>query len=346
MIKIEYYQSNLGVFIKNEWSMNSLYINDIPFTEGIARKGFRQFNIPSIDKVERESSPTYVTIGYNLKVVELSSDKIPAYLKQEDVQPYADEDGNTCWTNYEEIRGLYTVDSVQKEGGLTPVEYQLVCLGTLQIDNIESPATMAINVSNPKTIPTEAKGYDLPGLVTYSDLEQMLTPEFLLHERPCKLTSKQMYNIVRNWVKTNINPKCAEITSDYDFCFTVKRKLYHPPVEIKTEIKKQNGRSYATPKFNTRTKAYDSVQIFEMTWAGYRGNGGYEGYTCIPVLEGSSLKDISERLKYYLETLMEEINKEVDKCPCCNGYGHVVKSISSNFEKEWGNGNTDNFLQN
>ena len=346
MIKIEYYQSNLGVFIKNEWSMNSLYINDIPFTEGIARKGFRQFNIPSIDKVERKSSPTYETIGYKLKVVELASDKIPVYLKQEDVQPCVDEDDNTCWTDYEEIRGLYTVDSVQKEGGLTPVEYQLVCLGTLQIDNIESPATMAINVSNPKNYIEPPKGYDLSGLVTYSDLEQMLTPEFLLHERPCKLTSGQMYKIVRNWVKTNINPKCAEITSDYDFCFTVKRKLYHPPVEIKTEIKKQNGRSYATPKFNTRTKAYDSVQIFEMTWIGYRGNNGYEGYTCIQPLEGSSLKDISERLKYYLETLMEEINKEVDKCSCCSGYGYVVKSISSNFEKEWGNGNTDNFLQN
>lgn len=335
MIKIEYYQSNLGVFIKNEWSMNSLYINDIPFDEGIARKGFRQFDIQSVDKVERKHSPTYEPIGYKLKVVELASDKIPVYLKQEDVQPYMDEDDNTCWTDYEEIRGLYTVDSVQKEGGLTPVEYQLVCLGTLQIDNIESPATMAINVSNPKTYIEPPKGYDLSGLVTYSDLEQMLTPEFLLHERPCKLTSGQMYNIVRNWIKTNINPKCAEITSDYDFCFTVKRKLYHPPVEIKTEIKKQNGRSYANPKFSSRTKAYDSVQIFEMTWAGYKYNGGYEGYTCIPALEGSSLKDISERLKYYLEMLMEEINKEVDKCSCCKGYGYVVKSISSNFEKEW-----------
>lgn len=333
MIKIEYYQSNLGVFIKNDWSMSNSYINGIPFDKGIARKCFRQFDIQSIDKVERKSSPTYEIIGYNLKVVELASDKIPVYLKQEDVQPYMDEDNNTCWTNYEEIRGLYTVDSVQKEGVLAPVEYQLVCLGTLQIDNIESPATMTTNVSNPKTIPTEAKGYDLSGLVTYSDLEQMLTPEFLLHERPCKLTSKQMYSIVRNWVKTNINPKCAEITSDYDFYFNVKRKLYHPPVTIRTEIKKQNGRSYATPKFDTRTKAYDSVQIFEMTWAGY---GGYEGYTCIQALEGSSLKDISERLKYYLEMLMDEINKELDKCSCCKGYGYIVKSISSNFEKEWG----------
>lgn len=334
MTKIEYYQSNLGVFIKADWAMNSLYINDIPFTDGITRKGFRQFNIQSIDKVERKSLPAYVTLGYKLKVEELASDKIPAYLTTEEVKPFLDEDDRTRWTNHEEIRGLYVDDTVHKEGTLEPVDYELVCLGNLQIDNIDSPATMVINVANGKQ--PEPKGYDLSSLVTYSDLEQMLTPEFLLYERPCKLTSKQMYSIVRSWVKANINPKCAEITSDYDFCFTVKRKLYHPTVTIRTEIKKQNGRSYATPKFTSRTKMYESVEIFAMTWAGCRGAGGYEGYSCIPPLEGSSLRDISERLKYYLETLMEEINKEVDQCQCCKGYGYTVKSISSNFEKEWG----------
>jgi len=336
MTKIEYYQSNLGVFIKADWAMNSLYINDIPFTDGITRKGFRQFNIQSIDKVERKSLPAYVTLGYKLKVEELASDKIPAYLTTEEVKPFLDEDDRTRWTNHEEIRGLYVDDTVHKEGTLEPVDYELVYLGNLQIDNIDSPATMVINVANGKQ--PEPKGYDLSSLVTYSDLEQMLTPEFLLYERPCKLTSKQMYSIVRSWVKANINPKCAEITSDYDFCFTVKRKLYHPTVTIRTEIKKQNGRSYATPKFTSRTKMYESVEIFAMTWAGCRGAGGYEGYSCIPPLEGSSLRDISERLKYYLETLMEEINKEVDQCQCCKGYGYTVKSISSNFEKEWGNG--------
>lgn len=338
MTKLEYYQSNLGIFIKSEYAYNNFYVNDIPFTDGITRKGFRQFDIQSIDKVERKSFPTTVTLGYKLKVVELASDKIPTYLKTEEVGLYLDDDGCTRWTNHEEIYGLYVDDTVQKEGTLEPVEYELVCLGNLQIDNIDSPATMVINVTNGKQ--PEPKGYDLSSLVTYSDLEQMLTPEFLLHERPCKLTSKQMYSIVRSWVKANINPKCAEITSDYDFCFTVKRKLYHPTVTIRTEIKKQNGRSYATPKFTSHTKSFDKIEIFAMTWEGYRGTGGcggYEGYTCIPPLEGSSLKDISERLKYYLETLMEEINKEADQCQCCKGCGYTVKSISSNFEKEWGN---------
>ena len=88
MTKIEYYSSNIGVFIKSEYAYNNFYINDVPFTDGIKRKGFRQFDIQSIDKVGRKSFPTTVTLGYKLKVVELASDKIPSYLKTEEVEPY------------------------------------------------------------------------------------------------------------------------------------------------------------------------------------------------------------------------------------------------------------------
>ena len=68
-------------------------------------------------------------------------------------------------------------------------------------------------------------------------------------------------------------------------------------------------------------------------------NNGYDKYTIIPELQADNIQDLVDRLKFYLETLMEEINKEANKCECCNGYGYIVKSISSNFEKEWGNGN-------
>jgi hypothetical protein len=61
-------------------------------------------------------------------------------------------------------------------------------------------------------------------------LERMLTPEFALHERPCSITSKQTYDIVRYYVKENIDPKQAEVTSDYDFCFTVKKKVAIKPL--------------------------------------------------------------------------------------------------------------------
>jgi len=41
-------------------------------------------------------------------------------------------------------------------------------------------------------------------------------------------------------------------------------------------------------------------------------------------------------IKYYSSNIGIFIQEE---CSCCNGYGYIVKSISSNFEKEWGNGN-------
>ena len=154
-----------------------MFINGIDFRNGIIRKNFRQFDIQSIDKVEVKSPPKSKTVGYKLKVAELASDKIPAYLKTEEVEPCLDEDDHTCWTNHEEIRGLYVEDVVQIDGSIDPVDYELVCLGNLQIDNIDTPSIMTINVCNPAQ-QTEPKGYDLQGVVIYSDLEQMLTPEF------------------------------------------------------------------------------------------------------------------------------------------------------------------------
>ena len=182
----------------------------------------------------------------------------------------------------------------------------------------------------------------LDGIAEYSHLEQMLTPEFMLHSRPCKLSSATMYKIVRAWVKESINPKAATISSDYEFCFQVNRKVKTKPIVRKTEIRKANGRSYATPRFNTSTTAFKEIPIFEMTYAGAgNGNSGYDKYTIIPELQADNIQDLADRLKFYLETLMEDINKEVEECSCCNGVGYIVNSISSNFEKEWGNGNYD-----
>ena len=100
MIKIEYYSSNIGVFIKNEYqyAYSNKFINGIDFRNGIVRKIFVNSIFKSIDKVEVKSPPKSKTVGYKLKVAELASDKIPSYLTVEDVQPHLDEDDNMCWT--------------------------------------------------------------------------------------------------------------------------------------------------------------------------------------------------------------------------------------------------------
>lgn len=43
----------------------------------------------------------------------------------------------------------------------------------------------------------------------------------------------------------------------------------------------------------------------------------------------SKITDYS-KLKYYLDTLMGEINKDVNECPHCHGVGAIVNKIGTN----------------
>ena len=334
-IYIEYYKSNIGVFIKENYALNYYTINGKLMSEGISRKGFRQFEFDDITSVQRVTQPTYVVKGYKLRVPELATDKIPEYIPLSELDVTYDEDGDMVWNKYIDIQSLYVADQERVEGKLKDVDFSLTLLGNLVIENIESPVNMKVSLTGNSNM-KQLSEVDLSSIAEYSQLELMLTPEFQMHERPCTISSATMYKIVRSWIKTNINPKVAEITSDYDFCFTVKKKIAIKPYTTRTEQKKQNGRSYATPRFTTSKVTYKSEQIFEMTWAGYRGTGGYDGYTCIPAMKAANLKDLAEGLKHYLTCLMEEINKEVVECEHCKGMGAIVKSISNNLEKEFG----------
>ena len=52
--------------------------------------------------------------------------------------------------------------------------------------------------------------------------------------RRCRLTSQESFDIIRWYIKRNIDPKAAEMTSDYDFCLTVKKLI---PLESPKEFK-------------------------------------------------------------------------------------------------------------
>ena len=92
----------------------------------------------------------------------------------------------------------------------------------------------------------------------------------------------------------------------------------------------RSGRSYKPPRFTTGTKSTKQQKIFEMTWKGYKGNSGYDGYTCIEPLEADSLQELYGNMQKYLSDLMEEINKPVVECQHCNGLGCVTKTIGTN----------------
>lgn len=162
----------------------------------------------------------------------------------------------------------------------------------------------------------------------YDILTQVLTPSILLHTQPCKLSSKETYDIIRKFVKENINPRVAEITSDYDFCFSVKKKIpLAKPYSYQTDVNNNifSGRK-KKPKYETRLVDKKSVQVFEMTWKGYKGNSGYDGYTCIEPFEAENQQVLKEYIDAYLENLINVINEPVKECSCCNGTGVILNN--------------------
>lgn len=288
--------------------------------------------LEEISKVEKMKPSTKEQIGYSLL------DSVPSQIAASAKKFYSLEEVGKTWNDdvdefvfsneeFSSIRSMYKEEYEDVPEAWEEIEFTLNCLGVLHVDNWKEPEKMVIRTcqdagfSNSKIVDV-----DLSSVVCYSDIERMLTPEFMLHTRPCSLTSQQVYNIVRAYVKENINPRNAEITSDYNFCFTVKRKIHHKPINTKTEIKKSNGRSYATPKFKHNTVSYKSVELFEMTNA----HDKYKGYTIIEGWKADNLLDMQQQIKYYLDMLMEEINAEVVQCECCGGHGAIVNKIGTN----------------
>jgi hypothetical protein len=128
-----------------------------------------------------------------------------------------------------------------------------------------------------------------------------------------KISSKNMYDLVRDYIKLNIDPKYATITSDCDFCFGVKKtlKLFDP-------IK------YVTlSNLKTSYKQELNVVCFEMT----HDREKYKGYTIIDGLTADSERELLEKIDNYLEEIMAVINSPLELCQHCKGTG--VKKVGT-----------------
>jgi hypothetical protein len=336
IVKLTYYVTNKGLLVANA-AMNygtvrstlqtTALINDKPLTPTFSNVWYLIEGETEITSYKEKKSDHNVLSHYILEDADMEIEgKIPFKLKPEDVEQYWDEDDEyNSWKNYSSIQSLYKPVYNKVIGGYEPVEFEVDCKGVVEGD-INKPIDTTFRISkNVGWGNKEVKPVQLDKIVHYGELDQILTPEFAIHTKPCALTSQQTYDIIRTYVKDHIDPKHAIITSDYDFCFTVKKKVALKPWVKSTEIKKANGRSYRSPKFKTQTVDHKQVEIFEMTHEAK----GYQGYTVIKGFVGTSLEDLVDTIKNYLQDLIEYINMPVAECQHCNGTGHL---ISKNFD--------------
>ena len=318
MIKFVQYSTNVGYFVKNEHTYyNYSYIlNGKDASECPVANGYTQLDQP-LTSVKQLVKGKQTILCYKLKDEELCCAKLPLT-----VEGYIDDDDNIQGKGVEGYFSLYGPVYSQTEDQIQEVEFEIINKGSYEISDPFDIVKRKVKYEVESGFASKIVEQELASVVVYDDIIKIITPEFALQQSPCKLTSKQMYSIVRQYIKENINYKENSITSDYDFCFTVKKRVHTKPfVTTESYLK---GKSWKDRKV---TKTEKLVEVFEMTWKGYKGNSGYDGYTCIPQLEGDNLQDLTEKLDIYLENLIAQLNTTVVECDCCKGTGHLITTF-------------------
>ena len=154
--------------------------------------------------------------------------------------------------------------------------------------------------------------------VFYSLLDRIMYPSILLSQRPCCLSSEQTYKIVRRFIQDNIDSRWASITSDHDFCFTVKRRLRLPaPKEYTVNV---NAFSKRKPRCQRRTETEHEETCFEMTYS----PKNYDRYTPIKGFTAKTQPELNEKINEYCQALIRDINAPLKDCPQCSGSGVVL----------------------
>lgn len=272
-IVLKVYKTNLGLFLKSEYPFSNYITNykiNGKFLKEIAHSETNGFmflkNVHEITSVEKLITGEQKVIGYILKIAAIANEEIPLKLSPEEVQQYYDEvEEGWKWTNYQHIRDLYKPETVKLEDAWGQIDFQVQVLREFYIENYEEPIKTTVTLAK-ESVGKLPYGHSnlLQDIVQYSDIVKILTPEMLLHTKPCTLSCTQVFQIVRQYVKENIDRNYARITNDYDFCFTVKKVFKVKPYVKKTEIYKANGKRYSTPKFKTENVTEKMEEVFNI----------------------------------------------------------------------------------
>lgn len=321
---IEQYKTNAGNFVRVKTAyphvaFGNYILNDLTYQQCNIINGFAKIN-GDVKSVKQKKQATKTILHYELKNSDLESEKFPKIVQQY----WNGEEEETTLKGVEGYEVLYQPVYNETPEEFIELPFEVVTLGEYIIDEPTNLKNRKIklhgegNYGVNKVIEQE-----LYQVVIYDDIVKLLTPEFALAQVPCKLSSKQMYSIVRQHLKENLDMKENSITSDYDFCFTVKKRVHTKPFLA-------TGSYYRGNKLKSKSVTKDAkfVEVFEMSWSGYKGTGGYDSYTCIPELHGDSLQDLSDKLEEYLYDIVQVLNKRVQECECCNGTGYIIKSTN------------------
>ena len=270
--------------------------------------------------IEKEVSQPAINYRYELIDKSMITDKIKEVFPRDVVSECNENGYDWYWKKeYAHLASLYELKSDEQPKIRKLVDYELDIV--MEIDEIKKHEGFSYQVQKTNWA-HEGTTALTEKAIRHQLIDSIVFPSIILQNKPSKLTSFQAYKIVRQYIKDNINPKYAEITSDYEFCFTVKKRLeFSEPESFTVDV---NNNIFSTRKRKPKMvqkyqKARLSDAIFEMTHA----NSNYKGYTAIQGFEGKDQTDLKQKIDFYLKNLIEFINTPLVDCPICKGTGFI-----------------------
>lgn len=288
-------------------------------------KGWYQIDIPKNNEliIEETIDGEKYNERYEIKDKEYISNKLPEIIKIEDREKYYDED----YEDYKILNEFYNYKYDEKEPYKKILEYDMEIL--FEINNFKFPEKFEYGFEGIRRWNFNEEPYIINrDSIEHQELDKIIFPDLLLINRPCSLSSKQMYDITRKYIKDNIDNSIAKITDDYDFCFKVK-KIVKLLVPEKITYQNLFGRTKKErEKIICSTKEYKEVEIFEMTYE----PENYKGYTAIKPMYANSEYELKQKIDTWLKELINQINKPLVQCPHCNGTGYegTITKIDKN----------------
>jgi len=274
-------------------------------------------------RIYTEQRATQINFRYELVEKSLANETIKLVLDMEEVSEtrfYGDE---RSWKKeFAHLESLYTLAYDTVPGREVDISFEI---DVLFVEEVQS-GVLSYNIEQAFYNHELQDRRLTESAVQHQLADKLFFPKILLPAKPSKLTSRQSFDIVRQYIKEHMDREVAVITSDYDFCFTVEKRIaLDEAVVDRKEILTKKGTSYKRPRYATNLQTFRSIEVFEMTWS----PKCYTNYSVLAGFRGESHADLKQNIDKYCSNLIQKINEPLQDCPHCHGRGVLVVQKTS-----------------